>query len=122
MRKSAFFVLLFVFSCVTKLSAEPPPQLHHIICVKLKKSVTQAELDNLKKSTLALKEKIPVILSITAGKNITKRSRGFNFAIVVKLKDRSALDAYLNHPSHQKLLREVAKPLVEEIIALDFEI
>lgn len=122
MHKLQTIIFVLIFAVATEVSADPVPKLQHVVCVKLKASVTEAQIAYLKQRTLELKNAIPVIEEITAGKNLTQRSKGFDFAIVVRLKDRKSLETYRNHESHLKLLKEVAGPLVEEILVLDFEI
>lgn len=44
----------------------------------------------------------------------------FDVAVTVTLKNKKALEAYLNHPKHKKILHEQIKPLVNRTVAYDF--
>jgi hypothetical protein len=44
----------------------------------------------------------------------------FDVAIVLSFEDNQALARYLEHPRHQKAVREVLQPLVRKVIVYDF--
>jgi len=45
----------------------------------------------------------------------------YDVAMVISFDDRKALGEYVNHPIHQKLVKEVIAPLVEKYRVYDFE-
>ncbi len=44
----------------------------------------------------------------------------FDVAVTVTLKNKKALQAYLDHPKHKKILHEQIKPLVNRAVVYDF--
>lgn len=44
----------------------------------------------------------------------------FDVGVTVTLKDKKALQAYMQHPRHKKIVNEQLKPLVNRIVAYDF--
>jgi len=44
----------------------------------------------------------------------------FDVAVTVTMKNKKALNAYLNSPKHKKILKEKIKPLVNRVVAYDF--
>jgi len=77
----------------------------------------EAALDGLR----ALKGQIPGILDLTCGHNFSDRAQGFHAGLLVRFTDRAALDAYLPHPAHQRVVQDLLNPIREETIALDYE-
>ncbi len=44
----------------------------------------------------------------------------FDVAVTVTLKNKQALQNYLNHPKHKKVLHDKIKPLVNRVVIYDF--
>ncbi len=44
----------------------------------------------------------------------------FDVGVAVTLKDKKALQAYMQNPKHKKIVQEQLKPLVNRIVAYDF--
>ncbi len=55
------------------------------------------------------------------GTNFTERGKGFNFAIRVTLVDKESLANYGPHPAHLKVKDELLVPIIEDILAIDYE-
>lgn len=55
------------------------------------------------KRLLALRETVPGILSMEAGRDILHSERSFDMALVVTFPDRAALEAYAVHPAHMQV-------------------
>ena len=68
---------------------------------------------------------IPGVVALRAGKAVPSQRRvvdsSFDVALVFSFTDKAALDAYLVHPEHLKLLRETMQPLVDRIKVYDLE-
>ena len=69
---------------------------------------------------MGMKATVPFVQDITAGKNTTERSRGFTHAIVVTLAKADDLPLYDAHEGHQRVVRELIRPSLEEVMALDY--
>jgi hypothetical protein len=67
-----------------------------------------------------LQGQIPGLLETWVGFNVSSRSQGYELGGVMKFRDRSALDAYGEHPVHQKLLVWLM-PLIDPL-EVDFEV
>ena len=74
------------------------------------------------KELRALKTKIPGILELTCGVNFTDRAKGFTHGIVVRFENQAALDTYLPHPEHQRVVVEFFNPIRADALAMDYEI
>ena len=66
----------------------------------------------------ALADRIPGVIAIHAGDNITDRAQGYSHGVIVVLEGEEALANYLAHPEHVAVgarLREHC-----DVLALDF--
>lgn len=68
----------------------------------------------------ALAETIPGIVSLSAGANITQRGKQFTHGLSLRLESQEALDRYLAHPRHVAVVEEQIKPIIEDIVVLDW--
>ena len=68
-----------------------------------------------------LKNKIPSIIELSCGKDFSNRSQGFEHGLIVKFRDRNGLEEYSPHPAHQEVVQNLIKPILADIIALDYE-
>ena len=97
--------------------------LEHIVIVWLKEPGNAEHRERILSASEVLKE-IPGVLSLKSGSVITSdRSivdSSFDVALIVSFEDQAALDSYVIHPTHIKLLEETLKPLVEKIQVYDF--
>mmetsp|Transcript_8518 Transcript_8518/g.35543 ORF Transcript_8518/g.35543 Transcript_8518/m.35543 type:complete len:98 (-) Transcript_8518:208-501(-) len=95
--------------------------LEHIVFIKFKEGTPAEAIDEIVAMARALKEKIPGIIDMTAGKNITNRSQGFQFALVARMENRETLDVYAPHEAHQAMVAKISV-YKEDLIAIDYEI
>jgi hypothetical protein len=95
--------------------------VEHLVMFKFKVDVADSEMEAAAAGLRALKDKIPGVIHITAGKNFTERSQGHQMGLVVRLKDRDALATYAKHPEHVKVVETLIKPKIENVIAVDYE-
>jgi hypothetical protein len=54
------------------------------------------------------------LLDTHLGSNISPRGQGYTFGGIMLFKDQAALDAYVQHPSHQALLKWL-RPLINAV-------
>lgn len=95
--------------------------LDHIVLFKFKPETSHDEVNKLTSQLLGLQKNIPEIVSITTGRNFSERSKGYQQGLVVRLKNKTDLKIYQEHPSHQQVLENWIKPLTEDILAVDYE-
>ena len=92
----------------------------HIAIFKFNPQHTKEQIDQAMKEVQDLKNKIPQIIEIFAGNNVSKYSQGFTHAIVVKFKSKEDLEAYRAHPDH-KPIAEKLDQMEADSIGIDFE-
>lgn len=69
----------------------------------------------------SLRDSVPGVLELSCGANFTSRGREFTHALMVKLVDKAALDAYAVHPEHVRVVTELLAPIRKDVLAIDFE-
>lgn len=76
------------------------PRLLHIAWLRFNPGVTQEQIDRHFAACRALVGKIPVVHDLQCGRNLSERADGMTHGIVVTLRDRDSIQAYLEHPEH----------------------
>ena len=100
------------------------PMIQHIVLLKLKPDATAEQKAALLDGLIALKEKIPGIESISGGDDNSPEGKQhrFDWGFVMTFADADARDVYLPHPDHKALGQELLRPIVDDILVLDYEI
>lgn len=101
--------------------------IRHIVLLKFRPDLDESAIRHALDAVLALKERIGGIRSITVGTNESpeKLEKGFRHGFVVDFADAAARDAYLPHPAHVEVgrqLTEAAQGGAEGILVFDYEI
>ena len=97
--------------------------IEHIVLLKLKDGVTESQVRKLIDGLNELKKFIPGMMEVSGGYNNSPegKNNGFNYGFIVRFKDPSARDLYVPHPKHQELAKTLVRPIVEDVLVLDFE-
>lgn len=111
----AFFSAL-PFAC-------PADPVSHVVLVWLKEPGNPVLRERFIEASRSLNDLPGIISRHVGGPIVTDRSgdRGFDVAITATLKDREALEVYMNHPKHKRVVEEQLKPLVGKIVTYDFQ-
>ncbi len=101
--------------------------IRHVVLANLRSDLTSAETDALVAALHGMKTEIPGILAVAAGANNSPEGldRGHSYGFTVDFVDAAARDAYLPHPDHVKVAKQLVAATqggVEGILVLDFEI
>ena len=91
----------------------------HTFYFRWKPDTSDAEKHRAQTEIRALQGQIPGLEEILVGVNFSPRSQGYELGGLMKFADRAALEAYSEHPVHQKLLVWL-KPLIDAV-EVDFE-
>jgi hypothetical protein len=95
--------------------------VRHFVALKYKETTTKDQIHEIEEAFQSLKSKIPQVVSIEWGTNISpeQRNKGFTDAFLLSFRTEQDRDAYLVHPEHLKF-KEKALPLVADALILDF--
>ena len=110
-------------SSLSAQSAAPAGTLRHIVVFKYKPSATEAQIKEVTDAFVALKTKIPNIVSIEHGVNNSpeKRNQGFTHVYQVTFTNAAARDAYLPHPAHKAFGALLGKlGVLEDVFVVDY--
>ena len=82
--------------------------LRHVVAFKFKDTASPDQIKDIENAFRALKHKIPEIVSLEWGTNVSKenRDKGFTHCFIVTFKDEKSRDTYIVHPEHKKFARE----------------
>jgi len=94
--------------------------LRHVVAFKFKDTATPDQIKEIENAFRALKHKIPEVVSLEWGTNVSKenRDKGFTHCFIVTFKDEKSRDTYLVHPEHKKFV-DLALPSVADVFVLD---
>ncbi|MCQ0987146.1 Dabb family protein [Jiella marina] len=98
--------------------------IRHIVLVKFRPDVTEAEIADIWRELHAITGRVPGLRSIAAGRSESpeKIERGYRHGFVAEFDDWAALQTYQDHPDHKKLgARLVANAIggLEGILVFD---
>lgn len=94
--------------------------IKHVVLLNWKDGVTQDQIDGLTDAFLGLTAEIPQIKSYQFGQDLGLMPGNASYAIVAEFDSEQDLQAYIVHPAHQKILGEVAGPLLASFQAAQF--
>jgi len=95
--------------------------VEHVVLFKLKPEATDDQRAAMCRALGELGTSVPGILDISAGVNFSDRNQGFDVGLVVKFVDRDALEVYLPHPAHRAAVEQFVRPILQEVIVVDYE-
>ncbi|NEO86361.1 MAG: Dabb family protein [Spirulina sp. SIO3F2] len=95
--------------------------IEHIVLFKWQPTAAPEAIASVMTALGAMPRQITEIVALSCGENFSNRAQGFTHGLVVRLADRTALDAYQAHPAHQVIVQTQIKPIVAEVLALDYE-
>ena len=107
---------------VQTATAASNQSIEHIVFVWLKQPGNTTAQDTVIKASQVLKT-IPGVISLKSGRAVPSQRKivdsSFDVSLIISLANQAALDAYLAHPTHKKLLSETMLPLIDRIRVYD---
>jgi hypothetical protein len=99
--------------------------IRHVVLFKLRQGLTEKAADDIFSALKALKDEVPGILAISAGRDQSTEGlqRGNSHGFSVDFANAAARDGYLPHPAHLKvgaMIVAAAEGGVEGITVLDW--
>ena len=95
--------------------------IEHIVLFKWQESASPDAIATAIAALQSLKGKIPAIVDLSCGENFGDRARGYTHGLTVRFRDRAGLEAYQPHPLHHDIVQNLIKPIVAEVLAVDYE-
>ncbi|MCL6603895.1 MAG: Dabb family protein [Paenibacillus sp.] len=94
----------------------------HLVVFKFNTNVTPAKEQELLNQLLSFRDRIPGILDISAGINVTEEThniQGYTLGLRVTFDNLDSLRAYGPHPVHQEFVKSL-DGIVENVIVVDY--
>jgi hypothetical protein len=91
----------------------------HLFYFKFKEGVADEEIAELMKELANSTKKIPVVKEFMVGKNVARRTHGFQYGEIAIFEKKEDLEIFERHPEHQKLVRKIIPKLVHGV-TMDF--
>lgn len=92
----------------------------HIVCWKYEPEITEDQ----RAEHIARLRRLPTFIqdieSFSVGPDVLHLERSFDTGLVAVYRDLAALDAYTNHPEHQKVAA-IGKEIARQVVSVDFE-
>jgi hypothetical protein len=96
--------------------------IEHIVLFKVKPDTTPAAAARMLDELRLLPRLVPGIVELSCGRNFSSRSQGYSHGLLVRFNDRADLERYIVHPEHQRVVAESVRPVIEEVLAVDYEV
>ena len=93
--------------------------LTHIVCFKYKADTSGASRADHRARLAGLKG-IDGIVDLTVGADVVRSPRSYDTGLIVRFRDRAALEAYQKNPTHVPVAQHGVS-LCDSIVAVDFE-
>ena len=94
--------------------------LMHVVSFKYKAEVIEARRDEHRDRLQALQD-LPGIVALMVGRDVVRSPRSYDTGLVVRFRDRAALDAYQKNERHVPISQH-GVAISDHIVAVDFEI
>jgi len=119
--KSVITILSACFLAALITSASAAEKLQHVVSFKFKTTATAQDIKKVEQAFQGLKQKIPQIVSLEWGTNVSKekKDKGFTYCFILTFKSEQDLDAYIVHPDH-KAFGKLVGPLLDDVFVIDF--
>ena len=103
------------------VNANAAGKLQHVVCFKFKTTATAQDIKNVEEAFQALKQKIPQVVTLEWGTNVSKekRDKGFTHCFILTFKSEKDRDAYIEHPEH-KAFGKIVGPVLDDVFVVDF--
>ncbi len=115
------FALVLALMCFTAVAENAPKQLRHIVAIKFKADADAAQIKKIENAFRDLKNKIPQVVSLEWGTNVSpeQRNKGFTHCFVLSFKSEADLKTYADHAEHKAFV-SILRPSMDDVLVLDF--
>jgi hypothetical protein len=102
-------------------SANAAQKLQHVVSFRLKARLLP-RTSRRSKTLQILKRKIPQIVAMKWGTNVTKekRDKGFTHCFILTFRSEKDRDTYVGHPDH-KAFGKIVSPPLDDVFVIDFQ-
>ena len=97
--------------------------IRHILLIKFKQEAQSTEIAKLRALFEQMPSKIEGVLEVEWGLNDSPegKNQGFTHSVLMTFVDEAGRQNYLPHPEHDAL-KDVFRPLLDDIIVFDYQV
>ena len=119
--KTIIAILSAILVSGMMVNASAAGKLQHVVSFKFKTTATPQDLQKVEAAFQALKRKIPQIVTLEWGTNVSKekKDKGFTHCFILSFKSEEDLAAYIGHPEH-KAFGKIVGPVLDDVFVIDF--
>lgn len=119
--KTIIAILSACFVAAMITSASAAEKLQHVVSFKFKSTASAEDIKKVEEVFQALKGKIPQIVALEWGTNVSKekKDKGFTHCFLLTFKNEQDRDAYVVHPDH-KAFGKIVGPVLDDVFEIDF--
>jgi hypothetical protein len=119
--KTLTILLCAIALLALTMNAGAADKLQHVVSFKFKAAAAPEDIKKVETSFAALKQKIPEVVSLEWGTNVSKekKDKGFTHCFILSFKSEQDCDTYIAHPEHKAFVKLVG-PVVEDVFVIDF--
>ena len=103
------------------MNATAADKLQHVVSFKFKAAAAAADINKVEAAFEALKQKIPEVMALEWGTNVSKekKDKGFTHCFILSFKSEKDLETYIAHPDH-KAFGKIVGPVLDDVFVIDF--
>ena len=97
--------------------------IRHVLLIKFKDCSEASDIEVLKYLFESMPERVDGVASVEWGVNdsLEGKGQGFTHSVLMTFSDEEGRQNYLPHPEHDAL-KDVFRPLLEDIIVFDYQV
>jgi hypothetical protein len=120
MKSLSLLLAALILSCMI-MTANAAEHLYHVVSFKFKSTATPEQIKEVEQAFANLKKKIPTIVSLDWGTNVSKEKhdKGFTHCFVLTFKSEKDRDDYIVDSAH-KAFGTIVGPVLEDVYVIDF--
>jgi hypothetical protein len=94
----------------------------HVVLLCWKPDATDEQRTLVHDALLGLPPQIPEIRSYQVGVDVGETDGNFSLAVVADFDDKAGYVVYRDHPAHQRVIRDLIRPILEHRAAVQHEL
>ena len=97
--------------------------IRHVLLIQFKSSANNSQIEELKSLFKSMPDKVTGVVSVEWGLNDSPegKNQGYTHCVNMTFANEEGRQNYLPHPEHEAL-KEIFRPLLQDIIVFDYQI
>jgi stress responsive alpha/beta barrel protein len=96
--------------------------IRHVVVFRFAGNVTEEQVEEIRAALLALRDRVPEIRDLQAGRDLGLRDGSADFAVAGLFDDEEGWRAYQFDEEHQRIIRELIEPVLVDRLAAQFTV